>query len=232
MIKLISEILPHKKQLMYVSVSMGVDSLAAFFYLEKMGYNVVPIHFNHAMRPQNNLMHSKFRELFPCNPIPWTNHIGVGYNLKTESDCRKARLEYYKEITAPQTETGKIYSGDTIITAHHLDDYVESYLMNCFRGKPNHKPISLITNFNTFKIVHPFLLTEKKDFIKFIQNWRGGYLKKWVVEDETNTVIKGSRRNWVRNVIIPEMTRQEISLKKFCREQIIKDVESIDCETI
>lgn len=221
MIKLIEEILPSKKQPVYVSVSMGVDSLAAFFYLSKMGYNVNAIHYNHNLRPQNEVMCKKFLKLFT------RSQYETGSNLKTERDCRLARLDFYKKVTTPLHKD----TPNVIITAHHLDDYVESYLMNCFRGKANHKPINLSTNFNTFTIIHPFLLTEKKDFIKFVQNWKGGWLKEWVVEDETNTIIKGSRRNWVRNVIIPEMTKQEISLKKFCREQISKDIENYDCET-
>ena len=106
MINLIGEIMPSKATKMYVSVSMGVDSLAAFFFLKQKGYNVGPIHFNHNMRPQNH-----------------------------------------------------------------------------------------------------------------------------VVEDETNVVIKGSRRNWIRNVIVPEMTKQSLSLKKFCREKIKQDIESLDSET-
>jgi tRNA(Ile)-lysidine synthase TilS/MesJ len=43
---------------------------------------------------------------------------------------------------------------------------------------------------------------------------------KYVVEDETNVENKGSRRNWLRNIIIPEMKKNKISLEKFAKNKI------------
>lgn len=195
----------------YVGVSMGVDSLAALFYLKGRGYNVKPVHFNHKLRPQNDEMEEKFSEL--CE-----KEIGYNYELgwaecglQTESDCRAARINFFS----------KICNGGILITAHHLDDVVESYLLNCFRGHPERKPFSLMTDFVNFKIIHPFLLTEKKDFRQFLIKMN---LMDWVVEDETNSIIKGSRRNWIRNKIIPEMESQKLSLKKYCKRLIMSMV--------
>jgi len=193
----------------YVGVSMGVDSLAAFFYLRDRGYNVTPIHFNHRLRSQNDLMFVKFGEL--CHSNGWEYMAGNAQSsLKTEAECRAARLEFFSKFRS------------LIITAHHLDDTVESYLLNCFRGHPERKPFSLITDFGDFKIIHPFLLTEKKDFRQFLIKMN---LMDWVVEDETNSIIKGSRRNWIRNKIIPEMESQKLSLKKYCKRAILAQIE-------
>jgi tRNA(Ile)-lysidine synthase TilS/MesJ len=114
-----------------------------------------------------------------------------------------------------------------IITAHHLNDYVESYLLNCFRGHPNHTPIEFFSEFNIedkkyfdgkyYKIIHPFLLSTKRDFRQYLE--RNNYMK-YVVEDETNVENKGSRRNWLRNIIIPEMKKNKISLEKFAKNKI------------
>ena len=51
--------LKSKHQQIFVALSMGVDSLAAFFYLQKLGYNVTALHFNHKLRKQNDLMEKK-----------------------------------------------------------------------------------------------------------------------------------------------------------------------------
>jgi tRNA(Ile)-lysidine synthetase-like protein len=217
--------MPAKEQLshpVYVAVSMGVDSVAAFYYLYSKGYHVKALHFNHGMRPQNNEMCIRFREMMRDTEISsYRYEIGFGSGLKTEDDCRKARLDFFKKLNK-DTEQNK-----TIITAHHLDDCEESYLLNCFRGHPEYKPMNLISDFGSFKIIHPFLLTEKKDFIQFVDKYKNGILKKYIVKDETNDVIKGSRRNWIRNVIVPEMQAAKISLKKHCKELINNSIKDI-----
>jgi len=203
-----------------VAVSMGVDSVAAFFYLVNRGYSVRAIHFNHNLRDQNDEMQKNFNELFRgyyhfSNTVQPNTH-----SSKTENDCRQDRLNFFKEKC--NSENPKI-----IISAHHLDDYQESYLMNCFRGHPEYKPMNLISDFSSFKIIHPFLLTEKKDLVQFVDRYDNGKLKKYIVKDETNDVIKGSRRNWIRNIIVPEMTNVKISLKKHCKELINNSIKDI-----
>lgn len=211
---------------------MGVDSVAAFIWMKMAGYEVVPIHFNHKLRPQNDLMEEKFLEFCKAfdaksdfithAPTLDKTNDGADDKNKTESDLRKLRIEFYQDISSFAKQV--LYLGDltpTIITAHHLNDYVESYLLNCFRGHPNHTPIELESDFNVgesnFKIIHPFLLTRKKDFVQFLE--RNNYMK-YVVEDETNKIPKGSRRNWIRNIIIPEMKKNKLSLEKFAKRKI------------
>jgi len=205
MIKIIKELLP-KEQKFYFAVSMGIDSVAGYLYLRNKGYDLIPIHFNHKLRPQNDIMEEKFIELCKAtnsNPI-----VGYGKNLNTESECRDARLNFYNEN-----------ANGTIITAHHLNDWVESYLLNCFRGHPNKEPFNLISEFPNYKIIHPFLLSRKIDLQEFLD--RNNY-KHYTTEDETNSSVKGSRRNWIRKQIIPEMSRNKLSLEKFAKRRISK----------
>jgi tRNA(Ile)-lysidine synthase len=204
MIKVIKSILP-KEQHYYVAVSMGVDSVAALFWLRSKGYSVTPLHFNHNLRAQNGVMHERFIEM--CKDFNFDGKSDIGLNLNTEADCRNARLAFYSQVAA----------GGTIITAHHLNDWVESYLLNCLRGHPNHTPFKLISDFPNFKVIHPFLLSKKIHFKQYLE--RNGWMK-YVVEDQTNFVVKGSRRNWVRNDIIPQMQKQKLSLEKYAERKI------------
>ncbi len=216
MIKFIREICQTED--LYLAVSMGVDSLAACDYLRSIDVKFTPIHFNHQLRRQNILMENQFRSFIANNYVDGYNRrIGStsDFGPKTESECRKLRLKFYSEVCIGQ-------KNPIIITAHHLDDVVESYLLNCFRGHANYKPFNLVSDFGEFKIAHPFLLTEKADFERFIEN---NDLGSWVVKDETNDQITGSRRNWIRNNIIPEMAAQKISLKKYCRRLIHQEIE-------
>lgn len=208
MINVIKQILSKNKRY-YLAVSMGLDSVAAYHWMIGKGYKVSPVHFNHKLRSQNDLMENNFYDL--CKATNSKPIIGYGENLKTEAECREARINFYN----------KICKNEIIITAHHLNDYVESYLLNCFRGHPNKEAIPLESQFENFKIIHPFLLTTKKDFKQYVER---NNCSQYIVEDETNNFIKGSRRNWVRSVIIPEMNLQKLSLEKFAKRKINKQL--------
>lgn len=206
MIKIISPIIDRKKPY-FLALSMGVDSLGAFFWLKSNGFKITPLHFNHGLRTQNDQMLDRFLAL--CKDLNILGHYEVGSGLRTEKDCRDARLSFYSRI------------GGDIITAHHLNDWIEGYLLNCLRGKPDHISIPLVSKFEKFCLVHPFLLSRKKDFSEYLE--RNGWLK-YTVEDESNKIIKGSRRNWVRSVIIPEMISQKMSLEKFAKRKIMESI--------
>jgi tRNA(Ile)-lysidine synthase TilS/MesJ len=210
MIKVIKSILPKDKHY-HIAVSMGVDSVAALFWLRWKGYSFTPLHFNHNLRAQNKIMQDRFLELCKFLNLEGKTEIGVG--LKTEAECREARLNFYSQAA----------KDGTIITAHHLNDWVESYLLNCLRGHPNKHPFELESKFPNFTVIHPFLLTVKDDFQQLLK--RNGWMD-WVVQDSTNSVIKGSRRNWLRCDIIPEMKKQKLSLEKYAKRRIEKLVET------
>lgn len=212
MIRIIKSILP-KNRTYYFAVSMGVDSVAAASFMINKGYRIIPVHFNHGLRPQNELMMYKFLDF--CKDLDLKGFVAKGQNLKTEAECRKARLEFYKDIA----------NNGLIITAHHLNDWVESYLLNCFRGHPNHDPFYLVSNFTAFSIIHPFLLSRKKDFIEYLDR---NNLTRYTIVDETNEVSEGSRRNWIRNIIIPNMKSNKVSLEKFAKRQITKLIKEYD----
>jgi tRNA(Ile)-lysidine synthase len=212
MIRVIKQILP-KERHYHLAVSMGVDSVAAMFWMRWKGYNFTPLHFDHNLRPQNGIMHERFHELCSKLGIEGKSDIWAK-GMGTEAECRQARLDFYKRAAG----------GGIIVTAHHLDDWIENYLLNCFRGHPHHHPLELESSFPEFRVVHPFLPTRKEDFRQFLErnDWNG-----WVVEDETNRVVKGSRRNWIRRSILPEMTKQRLSLEKYAKRKIKKMAESI-----
>jgi tRNA(Ile)-lysidine synthetase-like protein len=205
MIRVVKEVLP-KDAHYHLAVSMGPDSVAALFWMRWKGYSFTPVHFDHNLRAQNSVMRERFFAL--CDKIGLEGKSEVWcHGGGTEAQCREARLDFFSR-TAKK---------GTVVTAHHLDDWIESYLLNCLRGQPNHQPFNLESEFPEFKVVHPFLPTRKSDFADFIE--RNGWAE-WIVQDETNSSTSGSRRNWIRQAIIPEMERQKISLEKYARRRI------------
>jgi tRNA(Ile)-lysidine synthase len=204
MIRVPREILSKEKHY-YIAVSMGIDSLAAMFWMINEKFSVTAIHLNHSLRPQNDEMQESFVRVCKSFSIPY-----ITESIKcdpSESDCRTKRLEFFSSVA----------KGGTVITAHHLNDWVESYLMNCFRGCPEKRPFDVETRFKDFNILHPFLLTRKSDFEQYVDR---NMFMRFFVEDETNHINKGSRRNWVRNDLIPILKQQDISLEKFAKRSV------------
>ena len=206
--------------------SAGVDSIAISHYYQKRinnkygAWNI--FHFNHQQRPQNDLMKQRYLEFGYAHDIPRKSPVllkNEGYYgndvQPTEDSLRQARLNYIKDH----------HYHNIFITAHHLDDATESYMMNVLRGKEGFLPIPFITEVGRNLIVHPFLFTKKKDFREYAER---NDLMKFVVEDETNKVTKGSRRNFIRNEIMPLIQREKMGLdtivKKKMNERLMLEI--------
>jgi tRNA(Ile)-lysidine synthase TilS/MesJ len=208
--------------------SMGVDSVAATHYCfnsnklkGRDGNNLLLSmeHFNHGLRDQNDKMEEMYDK--------YMYHPEIGFcgyparRLKdlvknhTEDGLRRARLEWIKNY-----HDCKIF-----ITAHHLDDATESYMLNVLRGKEGFLPIPFITEVGSNLIVHPFLFTKKSDFREYAEKKD---LMKFVVEDETNKVTKGSRRNFIRNEVMPLLQREKMGIdtivKKKMQERLMLEI--------
>jgi tRNA(Ile)-lysidine synthetase-like protein len=208
--------------------SMGVDSVAASHFYGKMikeKYHKFwgVRHFNHKQRPQNNAMELAFQhfslkyDTIDSDRIPCFSSADLQQLVENTSEdgLRQARLKFI-QLFLQKT---------IIITAHHLDDATESYMLNVLRGKEGFLPIPFITEVGSNLIVHPFLFTKKKDFREYAEK---NDLMKYVVEDETNKVTKGSRRNFIRNEIMPLIQREKMGLdtivKKKMNERLMLEI--------
>jgi tRNA(Ile)-lysidine synthase len=216
LIKFNKHLLPDKSKPIMVCCSAGADSTAAALFLKQGGYNVFLYHFNHKLRPQNDLMEQKVRDFakyfrFPL-AVANASDFPIDLTKGLEAGARGSRLKAYEFFV-------KNANTNILVQAQHLDDAIESYLMNTFQGKKNGLPLSPITDFGPFKVVRPFILTKKADFEKFIKQHAA--LEQFVVEDETNTDIKYSR-NYVRHVVIPTV-KERYGLDKVVRKLYINN---------
>lgn len=188
-----------------VAISGGVDSVVGLHLLHRIyGKRVHACHFNHKLRNRNDVMQKAVEWFCEEREIPLTIGTREGkLEQENESFLRECRLQFYKSI------------GGVIVTAHHLNDAVESYMMNFLRGCPEHTPIPRMTYFDNYTIVKPFLRSPKKCFEEYAEN---NFLDEYVVEDETNADSGYGRRNWIRNEILENFEQFglcKIVLKKF-----------------
>lgn len=192
-----------------VALSAGSDSVAVAHFL-KTRYPKIDLkcfHFNHNLRPQNKLMEEKAEE--------FCDDFGI---------LCVAAMRLYSEDTSEATLREERYRNmagmGTVITGHHLDDAVESYLYNCFNGVPEYLPIPLETDYKDIglKVIRPFIISNKKEILDYIKE---NSLEKYVVEDETNSDEK-YRRNWLRYSIVPQINDKGYNLQTIVRKRYIE----------
>lgn len=209
---------------LYCLCSGGIDSIAVAHFLKhnkfiKHNYNFHSvIHINHNYRKQNDLMENavkKFCNYYRILFISIRLNHEEGFKDFTEAYLREARLKAIEDYA-------KKYSTDSVyVTGHHLNDCVESYLLNCFRGHPEYNPIPSVTRFENYSICRPFILNTKKNLIEYCKK---NDLMKFVVEDETNFKSQGSRRNMIRNEIVPILNRNQVGLEKIVKKNVEKRI--------
>ena len=105
-----------------------------------------------------------------------------------QMSARKLRYEWFYEII----ELNKL---DYIVTAHHIDDSLETFLINTLRST-GIDGLTGISSFNN-KIIRPLLIFSKSDIVNYSKlnniNWR---------EDSSNKK-NDYLRNKLRNQVIP-----------------------------
>jgi len=192
-----------------VALSSGIDSIAVAHFL-KTKYPKISLHcfhYNHNLRFQNNLMELSARQFCSDFNIPLTVKNRERTSGNSEAELRTLRYSAMAGL-------------GTVVTGHHLDDAVESYLYNCFNGVPEYLPIPLETVYSEFelKIIRPFIISEKSEFLEYIKQ---NSLEKYVVEDETNKDEK-YRRNWLRYNLIPQIHDKGYNLKTIVRKKYLE----------
>ncbi len=172
-------------------------------------------HFDHGTRPS-----SKDDYLFVENKC---KELGVefrGFHAKlgegvSEERARNARYDFFY---------GLISDGDKLVVAHHLDDLVESVVINFLRGT-GWRGLAVM---NAKKIERPFLEMEKKDILKYA--CENGVVFR---EDPTNSsddYLRNRVRKSVRN--LKRETKLEILKLRDRQVEIKKETEKLVDEII
>lgn len=187
-----------------VAFSGGVDSVAIVDFLSKK-HQVTCAFFHHGT--ENSDKAYKFVENF-CSERKLkliTQRISVEKpkNSSIEEFWRNERYKFLESLPS------------LVITGHHLDDCVETYLHSTLHGSP--KTIPLRRN----NILRPFITTSKSSFISWCQRKNISWC-----EDLSNQDIKYTR-NYIRHELIPHALKVNPGLyktvKKIIEQRIIKN---------
>lgn len=184
----------------FIGFSGGVDSVAALDFLATR-HNVTLLHVDHG-----DDVEEQEREVV----VYHAERLNIKYQIHGGFDKRKAKTSSMEG--AWRNFRYKIFNSmeNPVVTCHHLDDCVESYLFSCFQGVPSTiRPV--VDN-----VYRPFLLSNKHDFIE-----RAERKCLYWAEDESNKDPMYCRRNYIRNTLMPHVLHVNPGIKTVVRKMVL-----------
>lgn len=186
--------LENKKLL--IAISGGMDSVALTFLLHQLNYNISLAHCNFNLRDkESNLDETFVKQLAhslktPCFNTEFNTKQYCNENKTSiQIGARTLRYNWFKELC-------KKHEFDFILTAHHLNDVMETFFINLSRGT-GIEGLTSIPAINN-NIIRPLLIFSKKEIKDYLiennHTWR---------EDKSNEETK-YLRNKIRHDIVPE----------------------------
>ena len=178
-----------------LATSGGIDSMVLAHLLHQLNYDIALCHCNFQLRGLESFGDQNFvQEYATANQIPLfltqfdTEAFANDYKLSTQIAARELRYNWFYELL--ETE-----GYDYIVTAHHADDNIETFLINLSRGTGLEGLVGIpVQNDKIIRPLLPFSREEIQEYAK--QNhieWR---------EDSSNASDK-YLRNKIRHHLVP-----------------------------
>lgn len=191
-----------------LACSTGPDSMFLLYELLKTSYKnqIVACYFNHKLRTE-----ADEEELFLEN-------LGkkLGFEVEIASaDIKKIRDTLYPSISLEELARQKrymffsavceIHGTKKVMTAHHLDDKIETFFFNLTRGSKLTGLINMTENYGN--ILRPLLHLQKSEILAYLDANKLEYRI-----DSTN-FDNDISRNHLRNEIIPKFRKINSNFK-------------------
>lgn len=186
-----------------VACSGGVDSMAVLTFLRKK-HDVTCAFFHHGTETSDKAM-KVVASFCTANNVP----MMFGNLWKTEKPKNKSQEEYWRDMRYKFFDS--INTTMPIITCHHLDDCVETYIWSSLHGNAKVIPI------RRKNVIRPFLTTRKQEFVDFCQR----FCIPWA-EDESNK-DNTYMRNYIRNEMMPHALKVNPGLHKVVKKMVEKN---------
>ena len=187
---------------LFVACSGGIDSMAALDFLRR-NHEVTVCYFDHgtdhSRRAFDFLVEYTAQQSLPLmhSKILRDKHKDESW----EEFWRNQRYQFLHKLRGP------------VVTAHHLDDCVETWVMSSMHGTGKWIP------YRRDNVVRPFRLNRKRE----LELWAN--LKSVPhIEDDSNRDTCYTR-NYVRHEMMPHVLRVNPGIHKTIRKKVINDVE-------
>lgn len=180
---------------LFLAVSGGLDSMVLLHLFQQLPFEIAVLHCNFQLRGLESFGDQNFIQKY-CdeNAVPIfstqfdTEAFAKDYKLSTQVAARELRYNWFYELL--ETE-----NFDYILTAHHADDNLETFIINLTRGT-GLEGLTGIPEQND-KIVRPLLPFSREEILEYAKQnniqWR---------EDSSNASNK-YLRNKIRHDLVP-----------------------------
>ena len=184
-----------KDKKLLIAISGGVDSVVLTHLLSILNFNISLAHCNFKLREKESDLDENFvlnlGEKFNIKTFTTqfeTNKFAQKNKLSTQIAARELRYNWFESLV-------KKHQFEYVLTAHHADDNLETFLINLTRGTGLDGLTGIPeTNGNILRPLIPFSRNEIIDFAKENDiNWR---------EDQSNASTKYIR-NKIRHQVVP-----------------------------
>jgi tRNA(Ile)-lysidine synthase len=193
-----------RTQKLLLAISGGLDSrvLLHLFSQCKLDFGVA--HCNFGLRGEESDADAKFvEEICIKNRIPFeikkfeTKAHSQKHKISTQMAARELRYSWFEELLE-----NKNY--DKIVTAHHLDDQLETFMINTGRGSGLSGLIGIPENTST--VARPMLPFTRKEILEYAQ------AENLVWREDTSNTSDIYLRNALRNQVVTKWKAYEPNL--------------------
>lgn len=180
-----------------IGLSGGVDSVVLLhLFAQCPNLNLRAVHIHHGLSPNADYWADFCEHLCQQLNIPFElRKVKVAGNQGLEANARVAR---YQAISKT------IQQNEVFVTAHHLDDQVETFFLALKRGSglQGLGSMQAVGNWHNFAIFRPLLNVSKADILHYAKRQN----LTWIT-DESNRDNRFDR-NFLRNQILPELNQR------------------------
>ncbi|MDF7680060.1 tRNA lysidine(34) synthetase TilS [Enterobacteriaceae bacterium ESL0689] len=194
----ITQTLRHYRQFL-VAFSGGLDSTVLLHQLVCWRQQMPAIQLR-AVHVHHGLSKNADSWVAHCQQIcqQWQVPLSVEYvtladeGLGTEAQARKARYQVFRQVLLP---------GEVLVTAQHLDDQCETFLLALKRGSgpTGLSAMAVCSDFAATQLLRPLLDTRRAT----LQHWAQKHHLHWIEDESNQNDIYD--RNFLRLHVIPQL---------------------------
>jgi tRNA(Ile)-lysidine synthase len=185
----------------HVAFSGGVDSVAVVDFLRR-NHIVVLAHINHGneISSAEQAFVEQYAESYQLPLIIKQGKAEKPADESWEEHWRKERYRFLHSIN------------NQVITCHHLDDCVETWLWNMCNGRDQ------TIAYRNVNVIRPFRTTRKSEFVDWCQRKQLDWY-----QDPTNADPQFAVRNYIRHTMVPSALKVNPGIHTTIRNKLIEE---------
>lgn len=219
-----------KNQKYVLACSFGPDSMALFDMALKEKFNFVVAHVNYHKRDISNFEEQEMKRA--CAEHNIVCHVLDTSSLVVQGNfqdwARRIRYEFFQKVA-------KIEKADAILVAHHMDDLLETYLMQQMRHNyVDYYGLKKETEISGVKVIRPLLRYTKKQLREYcelnavpfsldVSNDSDVYLRNKIRHQQISKMDLDAKIKLVNEIESKnqDIARQKEKLKEFIKKDTI-----------